>query len=182
MLEWRKKREKNMRVLNITSTQQTPYPDEILEKPFFYIKKIKDISFLSDLYMNIKINLLTLFSTKRSYTKRVEKTASTFFDLATLYHNRNQFREAEKAYIEALNLREILASRDPIAHFPNVASTLHSLAILYSSNRKPSQAKIRYNQALKLYKKLNQVTMNHYRSETRTIIREIEKIGAPLPI
>ena len=90
---------------------------------------------------------------RRKYTDPYQ-IATTLNNLANLYSDTQRMTEAEKAYIEALDIRRKLALANPDAYLPNVANTLNNLAILYRATQRMQEAEKAYTEALDIYRKL----------------------------
>lgn len=74
--------------------------------------------------------------------------ANTCNNLADLYQGTNHYDEAEKLYIEALEIYRRLAETYPYVYEPKVEDTCSDLARFHHGNRRYDEAEQLYNTAL----------------------------------
>ncbi|MCX6580055.1 MAG: tetratricopeptide repeat protein [Candidatus Aminicenantes bacterium] len=80
--------------------------------------------------------------------------ATTLNNLGNLYSNTTRFTEAEKAYVEALEIYRQLAATNLSAYLPDVANTLNNLGILNINHKKYADALSNFREALSIREKL----------------------------
>jgi tetratricopeptide (TPR) repeat protein len=74
--------------------------------------------------------------------------------LGVLNSDQNRLEEARKDYEEALKIRRELATKNPEAYLPDLATTLNNLGVLNSDENLPDMAREHYEQALQTYREL----------------------------
>ncbi len=76
------------------------------------------------------------------------KVANTQNNLGILYDDLGRFEDAEKAYLEALEIYKELAEKSPDAYLPDVAMTQNNLGNLYRKLGKFEKAVKYFDEAL----------------------------------
>ena len=84
----------------------------------------------------------------------IERSSENLFGYADLLYSLNDFSKAKEYYEEILVTYRALATKNPQAYNPYLASTLNNLANLLSNNNEIKQAKDCYQEALKIYRDL----------------------------
>ncbi len=90
------------------------------------------------------------------------KRAKTLNNLAASLRSQDKLAEAETKYTEALDIYRKLASFNPDANLPNVATTLNNFGVLLYTNNKLAKAKTRLTEALEIRRKLAAAAVNQY--------------------
>jgi len=78
----------------------------------------------------------------------------TLSNLGNLYNDTQQFEKVENAFLEALQMRKILAQKNPEIHTPDVAMTLSKLGDLYSNIQQFEKAEKFFTEALQIKRTL----------------------------
>ena len=93
-----------------------------------------------------------------------ENKSSLFNLIASIYSEVNRFSEAEKLYLEALQIYRDLADKNPDSYLPDVAMTCNNLAVLYDNINRKDEAERLYLEALDIRKKLAKENPDAYLS------------------
>ncbi len=78
----------------------------------------------------------------------------TLNNLANLQFDLHNYEEAERNYLEALDIYRRLAEASPDAYLPDVATTLNNLAVLQRNLNRYEEAERNYLEALDIYRRL----------------------------
>ena len=84
----------------------------------------------------------------------IERSPGNLFSYAHLLHSLNDFTKAKQYYEEILVTYRALATKNPQAYNPDLASTLNNLGLLLSNNNEIKQAKDCYQEALDIRRDL----------------------------
>ena len=82
--------------------------------------------------------------------------------MASLYYKVNRVKEAEKAYLKALEIYRALAKTNPQAYNYYLSGTLNNLASLYYKVNRIKEAEEAYLEALKIYRVLAKTNPEAY--------------------
>jgi tetratricopeptide (TPR) repeat protein len=93
---------------------------------------------------------LPLYEKKLSLSKNKIERSISLNSLGNLYSDTSRFREAEKAYIEALNIRRESVKKNKPAYLPYVATSLNNLGALYYKTKRFKSAEKVYIEALNI--------------------------------
>lgn len=74
--------------------------------------------------------------------------------LGNVFSANQKMGEAEKAYLEALNIYRQLVTKNTIAFLSDLATTLNNLGLLYNDNHRMSEAEKAYLEALNIQRQL----------------------------
>ena len=88
--------------------------------------------------------------------------AATLNNFAGLQQKKNEYKQAEQYYLEALEITRKLAEINPQTYLPNVALSLNNLANLQQNKNEFSHAEQSYLEALKIRRKLAEVNPKTY--------------------
>jgi len=94
-------------------------------------------------------------------------------NLANLYSDQNQNKQALQAYQEALSLYKDLAKANPLVYNPDVAMTLNNLANLYRAQNQNQQALQAYQEALSLRRELAKANPSVYNPYVAGILNNL---------
>jgi tetratricopeptide (TPR) repeat protein len=65
--------------------------------------------------------------------------------------NTTRLTEAEKAYVEALEIKKKLVKTNPASYLPDLAQTFNNMAYFYNYTKRSEKAKKAYFKALGIY-------------------------------
>jgi len=94
---------------------------------------------------------------RRGYAKALPLVRQAWCDghIATILNNlgilnsdESRHADARKQFVEALNIRRLLAKQNPDAYLPDVANTLNNLGILSRAENRRAEARKHYEEAL----------------------------------
>ena len=102
--------------------------------------------------------------------------ALTLNNLACLQDDLGRYAEAEKNYIEALEIRRRLALSNPEAYDSDVADTLNNLAILQKALGRYAEAEKNYTEALEIFERLEEKNRGKYADYIQRIKEEINNL------
>ena len=109
------------------------------------------------------------------HVNKEDVKSSVLNNLGILYKDMNNYPEAEKAYLEALEIRRKLAKSNPSNYEPDVAMTQYNLGILYSVKNNYPEAEKAYLEALVIYRRLVSSNPSTYEPDVAMILN---KLGA----
>ena len=95
--------------------------------------------------------------------------AAVLNNLGALYSATQRFADAEKAYLEARDLRRKLTQKTPDAYEPAVAMTLNNLGVLYRDTQRFADAEKAYLEALGFYKKFAEKNPTVYQKDVQRV-------------
>ena len=85
---------------------------------------------------------------------RAARTGENLFEYAVFLQEHYRFKQSEKLYQEALEIRRELAKQNPATFLPKVAMTLNNLAILHRNTNEMAIALSEYEEALQIRREL----------------------------
>jgi len=92
-----------------------------------------------------------------------------------LLQDKNDFKEAEYYYLQALEIQETLSIEQPDLYLPILASSLHNLGILYRVKNQHLKSDSILNEALKIRRLLNKKEPTLFLKED--LIRTLQELG-----
>ena len=88
-----------------------------------------------------------------------------YFTLGSLYYTTNRFDESEVMYMSALEICKQLATENPQAYEPDLASSYGNLGVLYSDTNRLVESEEMYMSALEIRKRLAAENPRAYESD-----------------
>jgi tetratricopeptide (TPR) repeat protein len=119
---------------------------------------------VANFYYNLKQfnEAETYYTQCLTLAKKPEEKAAVLNNLGALQSNRNEYKQAEASFQEALKIQRDLAAVNPQTYLPDVAMTLNNLGNLQRVRNENAQAEASYQEALKISRDLAAVNPQTY--------------------
>ena len=116
----------------------------------FFARKEKSEKENKEILLRAIESTKTLFALKETvnlYNEliKIDPSAENHFNYAYFMQENNQFKEAEKSYVEALEKYRELAKKNPEVYLPYVAMILNNLGLLQSDTNRHEEAEKSYD-------------------------------------
>jgi len=123
------------------------------EKFLNTVSSVADMCAFADLYDEAEHVLPPILEGARKI-ESAPLVGTCLFIQGNIHSDLNRYREAEREYGEALEIRRELAKKVPEKYLPDVATTLNNLAILHSDRNRYDEAEREYGEALEIRREL----------------------------